>query len=38
MLMGGILALCLGIFVALPITFAAVTIAYEELFGDGVRA
>ena len=28
----GMLALCLGIFVALPVAFAAITIAYEDLF------
>ncbi len=37
MMLGGIVALCLGIFVALPIIFASVTMAYEDMFGDGVR-
>jgi hypothetical protein len=29
----GVLALCLGIFVAAPVVFAMITIAYDDLFG-----
>jgi hypothetical protein len=36
--LAGELALCIGIFVALPVLFASFTLAYEELFGDRVRA
>ena len=32
-MMGGFLALCLGIFVAAPVAFAAIAIAYDDLFG-----
>ena len=31
--MAGVLALCVGIFVALPIVFGAIAIAYDELYG-----
>jgi hypothetical protein len=33
-MIAGILALCLGIFVAAPIFFAAIAIAYDDLFGQ----
>jgi hypothetical protein len=32
-MMGGALALCVGLFVAAPIAFGAIAIAYDELFG-----
>ena len=32
-MMGGALALCVGIFVAVPVAFAAIAIAYDDLFG-----
>ena len=31
--MAGVLALCVGIFVAVPVVFGAIAIAYDELFG-----
>jgi hypothetical protein len=32
-MMGGALALCVGLFFAVPVAFAAIAIAYDELFG-----
>jgi hypothetical protein len=33
MLVAGALALCLGLFVAVPIVFASIAVAYDDLFG-----
>ena len=32
-LLAGVMALCLGIFVAAPLALAAIAVAYDELFG-----
>ena len=34
LMFAGVLALCVGIFVAWPVVFAALTIVYEDLFGE----
>ena len=36
--LAGLLALCLGIFVAMPIVMASYAYAYEDLFGEAVAA
>ena len=35
--LAGMLALCLGMLVTVPLTFAMIAVAYEQLFGRGVR-